>query len=124
MSHTFSEAELIAARERAGLEVTAFLDDLIWNVKEAVSTMAYQRGVLAATDVEQTLEISVHDELLLHNVDTQLVSNTTESRTKIYNVPNLPHYPQIEVMTETTSDLMFELGYDSDGEPPFLETWS
>ena len=70
MAHTFSEEELITESDRSGLEVTVFLDDLIWSVEDAVSTMAYQRGILSAADAEETLEISGHGKPLLHNVNT------------------------------------------------------
>ena len=69
MTHTFLEAKINAARDCSGLEVTAFLDGLIWSVEDAVSTMACQCGILAATDADQIFKILVHDKYLLRNVN-------------------------------------------------------
>ena len=120
---TFLETALDAARMRAGPVVTAFLDDLISRVEEVASAVRHQRSIFA-TETERTLEIDVGSTSFIES-QTPTTSNTTTERTINFSKPtkriiNMPPDPSMEMMSEELSDLMYELGYDSDGEPPYF----
>ena len=76
----------------------------------------------------------VDDQMLTpHNLETPTISNISQQKSflgesnmtstskRTVNMPDpRPMSPSTEILTEATQDLLFELGYDSDGEPPYF----
>ena len=57
MTHIFLDIYLNSSSENSSSEVTVFLNNLIWIVKDAVISMSYELGALEMVEENQILEI-------------------------------------------------------------------
>ena len=124
----YSESQLNAAKNHAGEVVVAFMEGLILRVEELLSTATHQRSIFE-TSTKETSKVDVNNvtgECFLDTMDTPTTSNITTAQENTYQTRptkrmiNIPPKPTVETMTEELSNFMFELGYDSNGEPPFF----
>lgn len=128
--------ELNEARNNASNEVVAYLDELICRVEASASAVAHQEGILDV-DIEEVWDFGEGGD----NQETPITSNRTEfddpptreaqqptNRRRVLDMAGAMNLKdgtedeplEPEIMTEGTADLMFELGYDSDDEPPYF----
>ena len=133
--HTFLDRELQDARNRSHLAVQAFLEDVILGVEARVQEMERQDGILAQRP-SGILHVNVDSLMRSNNNEyTPIASNIRqheeETRTEENSRGGSGEFSftmsddavldsVVAPMTKAAQDMMFELGYDSDGKPPFL----
>ena len=133
--HTFLDRELQDARNRSHLAVQAFLEDVILGVEARVQEMERQDGILAQrpsgilhVNVDSLMRSNnneytpIASNIRQHEEETRTEENSREGTGKfsVTMSDDAVLDSVVAPMTEAAQDMMFELGYNSNGKPPFF----